>query len=98
MESIEIRNYNNDHAFWTQKILDDNNIFAEAFLVDVRYPNVVGVLIEWGDWKHDHLRADYLVLEQLGGRCIGCRLTEEDGSDCYSAIHFYDFGKETNNA
>lgn len=90
---IAIKNLNDDHVFQTQKLLDDNNIFAEAFLVDACNPDFVGVLIEWGDWKHDHLRADYLVHEYLDGHCVGTRLTEEDGSDCYSAIHFYDFKK-----
>ena len=50
---------------------------------------VVKIEIRWGDWKHDHLRAKWVVEDVLG---IGVRkwdtdVIEEDGSDCYSAIH-----------
>ena len=44
--------------------------------------------INWGDWKHDHLRADYL-LNNIGYTCIDTVVTDSDGSDCYSAKHFY---------
>ena len=44
----------------------------------------------WGDWKHDHLRFEYLVKHDLGGMNLDGRVTEENGSDCYSMIHrFY---------
>ena len=47
--------------------------------------------IHWGDWKHDHLRLKWLVeefAEKNGLRCmIATQVTEEDGSDTYSAIH-----------
>lgn len=51
---------------------------------------VVAVEINWGDWKHDHLHAD-LVVERLGGLLVSTQLTEEDCSDCYSAVHNYIF-------
>lgn len=64
---------------------------------DIRYtemtaplPNRVMVDITWGDWKHDHLRADYLV-QMLGGSLETVLTTEEDGSDCYSATRVYTF-------
>lgn len=41
-----------------------------------------------GDWKHDHLRAKWIVKEQFPEfTYIGEQVTEEDGSDWYSAIH-----------
>lgn len=49
---------------------------------------VVCVEIEWGDWKHDHDRADYLM-KWIGGVFIKKEVTAEDGSDCYSAKHYY---------
>ena len=48
------------------------------------------VEIHWGDWKHSHLRADWLM-EQAGFEFCGENVTEEDGSDCYSAMRFYKF-------
>ena len=74
-ECREVETYLNNQGLW----------------VDV-YPHnilpVIKVNIEWGDWKHDHLRCDYLM-EQLGYMSAGVQTTETDGSDCYSAIHRY---------
>ncbi len=44
--------------------------------------------IEWGDWKHDHGFADHLM-SLLGYVRMGTQVTEDDGSDCYSATHVY---------
>lgn len=41
-----------------------------------------------GDWKHEHARADYLMRE-IGYELISKKVTEEDGSDWYSADHYY---------
>lgn len=49
---------------------------------------VICVQIDWGDWKHEHLRADWLM-EQIGWGKLKVDVTAEDGSDCYSAIHYY---------
>ena len=67
------------------KILKDGKISGE---VDVYPDGEVTVLIEWGDWKHDHLRLKQ-IMEQNGFSQTDERLTEEDGSDCYSAEHIY---------
>lgn len=48
------------------------------------------ISIDWGDWKHDHGYCDYLM-QQAGYTCIAEQVTEEDGSDTYSAIHRYVF-------
>ena len=52
---------------------------------------VFDVQIDWGDWKHDHLRVKWIVKE-MGGVHIGSEVVEEDGSDCYSAIHHFAVG------
>lgn len=52
--------------------------------------NRIVVEILWGDWKHEHARCDWLV-SQHGGKPSGTMVTEEDGSDTYSAYHFYKF-------
>lgn len=44
--------------------------------------------IEWGDWKHEHAYADY-VMRKHGFEKTDETLTEDDGSDCYSSIHYY---------
>lgn len=79
--------------WWLERKLRDYGIFCEVWAYD---HGIVAVGIERGDWKHDHARADYLV-SQLGGKLDSTDdtpsvvVTEEDGSDCYSAVHYYRF-------
>lgn len=58
------------------------------------YNGLLAIEIIWGDWKHDHLAVDELVEKAFGLTCISKVTTEEDGSDCYSAIHYYKKIKE----
>lgn len=51
--------------------------------------NTVKVDITWGDWKHDHLFVDHVFTTILGAKHYSTEVTEEDGSDTYSAIHTY---------
>lgn len=50
--------------------------------------NVIGIHISWGDWKHDHWRCDE-VMNELGYELKNYKITEENGSDCFSADRFY---------
>ena len=45
--------------------------------------------IWWGDWKHSHLLLDN-AMKDLGYKKTYEEVTEEDGSDCYSSIHYYE--------
>lgn len=55
--------------------------------------DAICVDIERGDWKHDHLRADYLADQYFDSLNINYmkseKTTDEDGSDTYSSIHIY---------
>lgn len=66
------------------KYLSDNDICCE---VGKEGP-VVSVDITWGDWKHEHGLCDVLM-SYIDYRILNEVLTEENGSDCYSSIHFY---------
>ena len=90
MEAIVIPNLNDDHVFQVQKLLDDNNIFAEVYAYRDDMPNVVCANID-GDWKHDHARADWLVGERLGGILLRKVITEDTECDWYPATHYYYF-------
>ena len=70
------------------KVLRDGGVFAEVCPCTDKTD--VEVLIHWGDWKHDHLRADWLIKE-IGGTLFKTYVTEDNGSDCYSAVHKYIF-------
>lgn len=53
----------------------------------------VEVSVSWGDWKHSHMYLDTLM-NNLGYIKEDEDVTEEDGSDTYSSIHYY---KRVNN-
>lgn len=73
-----------DIVFETEKILG-NEIGFEVWNYS---PDTILVEIIWGDWKHEHRRADWLM-EQNGFKLVRQWVTESDGSDCYSAVHEY---------
>ena len=71
-----------------ENILRENEVYSYELDFDLNLENVVHIEVEWGDWKHDHLRLKW-IMEKYSFRYIGEEVTEEDGSDCYSAIHTY---------
>jgi hypothetical protein len=73
------------------KLMEENHIMGE--MVDYNEKTkMIAVEVIWGDWKHEHARLDWLVGETFNNlRSIHTVTTEEDGSDCYSAIHYYYF-------
>ena len=44
--------------------------------------------IHRGDWKHEHKRCDW-ILGEMGYELVTVDVTEDDGSDCYSALRYY---------
>ena len=78
-----------------EKLASENHISCEVYDESSRFGSgarVVAVEICWGDWKHDHLRLKWLVRERFPEmRGVESFVTEEDGSDCYSAIHRFYF-------
>jgi hypothetical protein len=74
------------------KELDDmfreNNLWVEELHYNpVR--NQIEFDINWGDWKHEHLRAKWLINDFFEDKKSWVKInswtTEEDGSDAYSA-------------
>ena len=55
---------------------------------EITAPNTCTIFVEWGDWKHDHAYLDYLM-EKYGFELVNEELTEDNGSDCYCASHYY---------
>lgn len=92
---IEVREYScihppredMDEENKAQKFLEDNGVYAEVYR---KFPNIPTIVVSilWGDWKHEHLWARDLM-SYLGYKEIGDRVTQEDGSDCYSAEHYF---------
>lgn len=55
---------------------------------DICADGTVEITVDLGDWKHDHGYIDWLMVQE-GFRKTGETVTFEDGSDCYSSVHFY---------
>lgn len=78
-----------------EKKLNEYNVWADV------YEEHFGICIEinWGDWKHEHLCAEWITRELLDlmgyahKYTITEDITEEDGSDCYSARHLIRFAE-----
>lgn len=72
-----------------QEIIRKNNLRGD---VEEQSESVVTVDIRWGDWKHEHGRLRYLVGQEMPElKKVESYTTEDDGSDCYSAIHWFYF-------
>ena len=68
-----------------QHYLSENGVCADVY---VRQAGGVNVHIDWGDWKHEHAYTEFLM-KLIGFKKIDDIITEEDGSDCYSATHLF---------
>jgi hypothetical protein len=72
-----------------KRIFKENDCYYD-YDIDIT-DGTIEVNVEWGDWKHDHLFLRY-IMKQNHYRQIDEEVTEEDGSDTYSAIHYFKYG------
>ena len=79
----------NDISSTIIKYLTANDAdFNEVYPTELNgFPCLI-VEVNWGDWKHSHGYLDYLM-KQKDFFKIRENVTEENGSDCYSANHIY---------
>lgn len=67
-----------------QKLLNDNRLYADV------YNDGVFIKVDVsGDWKHEHLRCDWLIKDNFKVLLNGEEVTESDDSDCYVSTHIY---------
>ena len=90
MESYEVKKAEKviEKCLEVEKLLRNDGIYADC----EQYNDmpVMVVSIQWGDWKHSHARARWLIEENVEGvTYLNTKVTEDDGSDCYSADHRY---------
>lgn len=83
-----------DYRDELQKYIDKETGRPHTFFVDETFDDRLVISINWGDWKHEHGYADYLVKKFFMDKGLGIEvereITDEDGSDTYSADHYYD--------
>lgn len=74
------------------ELMSKNHIMGEVVDYNDQI-RMIAVEVRWGDWKHEHWKLDWLMKENFSDlRSVHEVATEENGSDCYSAIHYYYFG------
>lgn len=61
---------------------------SQRTTVEVTNDNHIVIGLFWGDWKHEHRHLEH-VMKMNGYEQINENVTEEDGSDCYSAEHVF---------
>lgn len=84
-ECVSSPDYTKETTALVFDFLYKNGVYAEVY----KFNGIaLCVDISWGDWKHDHLWARDLM-EYLGYKEMGSKVTEENGSDCYSAEHYF---------
>lgn len=71
--------------------LEENGAYYDVYCSTFENCKDIIIHIEWGDWKHDHGWLKRFMLSEFNARCLGSTITEEDGSDCYSADHYFTF-------
>lgn len=67
-------------TYLTEREADFDDVYEHA-------DGTIEIPVSWGDWKHSHLFLQDLMME-LGYIQVKEK-TEENGSDCYSATHFF---------
>lgn len=80
--------YTKDTIEMVYDFLRNNDIYAEVYEKGTPDNIVPCVHIERGDWKHGHL-ACQVLMGYLGFTEFASKVTEENGSDTYSAIHYF---------
>ena len=74
-----------DEVDAVSKYIDANGIYSDEIYHDM---NALCIHVRRGDWKHDHMFLDH-IMGLVGYRAGSSVVTEEDGSDNYSAVHFF---------
>lgn len=71
------------------RIFKENNLYYDYFILS-NY-EMIGIIIENGDWKHDHLRLNYIMSKN---NYIFVKENEIDTSDddSYSSTHYFKYG------
>ena len=77
------------------EIIDRLNAELNEYHLETAYKSLDTICIDitWGDWKHNHLCTKWIVEEVLdmmgfsGQYTMTEEITEENGSDTYSALH-----------
>ena len=83
---LTLKDNSNESLAVIEEELRKQNIFYDIDSFDA---TGINVHVRWGDWKHNHGYLDYFMTTRFNLKLVGVTVTEENGSDCYSATHNY---------
>ena len=96
IKAIEDNYVKEEKEYYKKYGMDENKAHPPYWTIEPNGENGIIVDIPWGDWKHDHGYCSSLVertANELGYDCVEdeSEVYEEDGSDTYSAKHYFYF-------
>lgn len=71
------------------RIFKENNLYYAYFILDT--DEIVGITIEDGDWKHDHIRLNHIMLK-YNYKLIKEEKIGTSDEDSYSSTHYFKYG------
>ena len=73
-----------------KRIFKENNLYYDYFILSNN--EMIGIIVEDGDWKHDHLRLNYIMSKN---NYIFIKENEIDtrDDDSYSSTHYFKYGE-----
>lgn len=96
IKAIEDNYVKEEKEYYKKYGMDESKAHPPYWTIEPNGENGIIVDIPWGDWKHDHGYCSSLVertANELGYDCVEdeSEVYEEDGSDTYSAKHYFYF-------
>ena len=71
------------------RIFKENNLYYAYFILDT--DEIFGITIEDGDWKHDHIRLNHIMLKN-NYKLIKEEKIGTSDEDSYSSTHYFKYG------
>ena len=71
------------------RIFKENNLYYAYFILDT--DEIVGITIEDGAWKHDHIRLNHIMLKN-NYKLIKEEKIGTSDEDSYSSTHYFKYG------
>ena len=71
------------------RIFKENNLYYDYFILSNN--EMIGIIVEDGDWKHDHIRLNHIMLKN-NYKLIKEEKIGTSDEDSYSSTHYFKYG------
>lgn len=80
----------NEYLKKIDELIREAKLFGSAYVGDCELRPCVCIEID-GDWKHEHLRLDWLIKENFEVLFNNSTVLDDTGCDWYNAVHRFWF-------